>query len=156
VSGQANDAKWKAKKLKPFNINVCSRLLTSSSIAAEFETLLETRASAAAASADSLNKQQAAANLTQFPESQGVLDQSASQVDDAGSAGKDPTAGDTCMDPLPPPHCPTEFYDFWTFLGGLFLGVGATVVGQVCVAFCKARKRAVYNEPFRFDTFVNP
>ena len=50
-----------------------------------------------------------------------------------------------------------SYFSYWTFFGGLFMGVAIAAMFQICYAFYMAkRKGSSYSEPFRFDTFVNP
>ena len=50
-----------------------------------------------------------------------------------------------------------DYFDYWTFFGGIFLGVGIAAVAHTCYSFQvhKSKGRANYNEPYRFDDFVN-
>jgi hypothetical protein len=53
-----------------------------------------------------------------------------------------------------PMQCNKQF-EFWIFIGGLFLGVAITTITLLCYRVHKEKKRASYSEPFNFDTFVN-
>lgn len=53
-------------------------------------------------------------------------------------------------------HCEVPSFDYWAFLGGLCLGISGATVWHLCYQFYRSRKKAAYNEPFSFDSFVNP
>lgn len=50
--------------------------------------------------------------------------------------------------------CSVMGFDFWTFFGGFFLGIGSSVIIQAFYSFYKMKKKS-YNVPYQFDSFVN-
>merc|ERR1711860_424342 len=55
-----------------------------------------------------------------------------------------------------PPNEGNGTLSIWQFIGGIVLGICATVLVQVCFSVYRSGKRKSYNEPYSFDNFVNP